>query len=517
MTLSPSTLQRVRPPGKIEELGVPTGLVEDLFLRRVLTERLTSIGEVADLLHVTHPLADELASILREKRLIEYLGASGRDYRIQLTELGHRTTTQRMASGQHVGGIPIALNDYHAVVAAQRSEILLDRDMIRAAFEDLVLDDALLDQIGPAFVGNGAMFLYGPAGTGKTSVAERLNRIFEDPVLIPRHIETDGQIISVYDPAVHRALDEQPEQVDRRWVLCERPLIIVGGELDMSMLDLHHDRISGVNIAPIQLLANNGILVVDDFGRQAVRPDAILNRWIVPLSRGVDFLKVSSGSKFTVPFELKLVISTNLEPTSLGDDAFLRRLRNKVYVGPIVEEQFISILKGAAAAHEVQLTSGAAEYLCEIARHRVGELRPYLAIDFCELADAACRYERTANVLNPDMIDRIAELYFVHESEGSDRREANTSFDGASFHGGTFDDGAYEEIPIEQWGHGSVDRRRRIAPVNWSDYEIGASDTDDPLAGLDALADTQSVDGLEPVEGVPAALQPARREDELSG
>jgi len=501
MTFSSSVLSRVRPPGKIEELGIPAGLAEDLFLRRVLTKRITSIGEVADLLHITHPLADELASVLREKRLIEYLGANGRDYRIQLTELGHRTTTQRMASGQHVGGIPVALTDYQEIVASQRSDVVLDRDLIRAAFEDLVLDDGLLDKIGPAFVGKGAMFLYGPAGTGKTSVAERLNRIFDDHVLIPRHIETDGQIISVYDPALHRAVDEQPEQIDRRWVLCERPLIIVGGELDMSMLDLHHDRISGVNIAPIQLLANNGILVVDDFGRQAVRPDAILNRWIVPLSRGIDYLKVSTGSKFTVPFELKLVISTNLDPKSLGDDAFLRRLRNKVYIGPITETQFIAILKRAAAHFEVQLTTGAAEYLCEIARHRVGELRPYLAVDFCELTDAACRYERTQNVLNPDMVDRIAHLYFVQDGDDDVELEADEP----------------PVVPlVDQWGHGGVERRSRITPVSWTDYEIGAAGGIDPLAGLDELADTQSIEGLEPAEGVPAALQPSDTDDGLA-
>ncbi len=491
--------QQLRPPGKVEELGVPAGLVEDLFLRRVLTERITSIGEVADRLHVSHPLADELASGLREKRLIEYLGASGRDYRIQLTELGHRTTSQRMTSGHYVGGIPVALTDYQQVVTAQRSDLVLDRELVKAAFEDLVLDNDLLDQIGPAFVGNGAMFLYGPAGTGKTSIAERLNRIFDDPVFIPRHIEVDGQIVSVYDPALHRAVDRQPDQVDRRWVLCERPLVVVGGELDMSMLDLHHDRISGINIAPIQLLANNGILVVDDFGRQAIRPEAILNRWIVPLSRGIDFLKVSSGSKFTVPFELKLVISTNLEPTSLGDDAFLRRLRNKVYVGPIGEEAFITILKRVAEAHEVQLTTGAAEYLCEIARHRVGELRPYLAVDFCELADAACRYERVPNVLDADLVDRIADLYFVHDTAHFDDPHDDLAYHEAD---------GYVDIQGEQWGHNGVERRADLLPVDWSGYEIGAEEADHPLAGLDALADTQSVEDAGPIDGVPDALRP---------
>ena len=485
----------MRPPGRVEDLGIPAGLAEDLFLRRVLTERITTIGDVATLLNIQHPVADQMASALRQKRLIEYLGANGRDYRIQLTELGQRTTSQRMASGRHVGGIPIALADYQEVVAAQRSEIVLNRDLIKAAFEDMILSDGLLDQIGPAFVGTGAMFLYGPAGTGKTSVAERLNRIFDDPVLIPRYIETDGQIISVFDPALHRAVDEQPETLDPRWVLCERPLVVVGGELDMTMLDLQHDRISGVNIAPIQLLANNGILVVDDFGRQAVRPEAILNRWIVPLSRGIDFLKANTGAKFTVPFELKLVISTNLEPTSLGDDAFLRRLRNKVYVGPIGEEAFVSILKRAAADHAVQLTTGAGEYLCEIARHRVGELRPYLAVDFCELTEATCRYESTAPVLNADMVDRIADLYFVQAADEGRRPT--------------------ERRQVDQWGVDTSDARNDRVPTGWTDYEIGADQSDDPLAGLDALADTQSIDGLEPVEGVPAALLPST--DELAG
>ncbi len=479
----------MRPPARVEELGIPVGLAEDLFMRRVLTDRVTSIGEVAEALHILHPVADELASSLREKRLIEYLGANGRDYRIQLTELGHKTTSQRMTSGQHVGGVPVPLADYQRIVTAQRSEIQLNRQMIKEAFDDLVLDDGLLDQIGPAFVGSGAMFLYGPAGTGKTSIAERLNRIFDEPVLVPRHIETDGQIISVYDPALHKAITPQPDELDPRWVLCERPLVVVGGELDMTMLDLQHDRISGVNIAPIQLLANNGILVVDDFGRQAVRPEAILNRWIVPLSRGVDYLKAGSGVKFTVPFELKLVISTNLEPTSLGDDAFLRRLRNKVFVGPVNEEAFVSILQRSAADLGVQLTAGTEDHLCAITRSRVGALRPYVAADFCELTEATCRYEGCSPVLNAEMVDRIAELYFVHQSAEAEPSPVDRA--------------------VEQWAVDEPLERHLRVPSDWSQYEIGGQYSEDPMAGLEALANTQSIDGLEPVEGVPAALLPA--------
>ena len=503
MTFGSIDLANMRPPGRVEELGIPLGMAEDLFMRRVLTERVTSIGQVAEALHVLHPVADALASALREKQLIEYLGATGRDYRIQLTEGGHRTTAQRMESGRHVGGIPVPLADYSAVVNAQQSEVVLDRELMRNVFADMVIADELLDRIGPAFVGDGAMFLYGPAGTGKTSIAERLNRVFEDPVLIPRHIETDGQIIAVYDPSLHRALDHQPEHLDPRWVLCERPLVVVGGELDMMMLDLQHDSVSGINVAPIQLLANNGILVVDDFGRQAIQPDAILNRWIVPLSRGIDYLKVNTGTKFTVPFALKLVISTNMDPMALGDDAFLRRLRNKVFIGAVTEDAFVQILKGAAERHSILLTTGAPEYLGEITRHRVGQLRPYVAVDFCELTAAACRYERSSPVLNADMIDRIADLYFVQETDTSTADSSRPR---------SLSQPQARRRELDQWSLDNNGDDSRRVPQGWHDYEIGARSGDNPMAGLEALADTQSVDGGQVQQEVPSVLQSSPNE-----
>lgn len=415
--MAPEELDRLRPPSTVDALGLPRGLAEDLFLRRVLTDRTTTIGETASQLCVAHGVAVELAESLREKAQLEYLGVAGRDYRIQLTELGHRTTTQRMSSGLHVGAMPLPRDLYELVVRAQRPELTVDRGVMANAFRDLIVDDRLLDQIGPAFLSDGAIFLYGPAGTGKTSVAERLNRIFTDPVLIPRYMETDGQIISVYDPALHQAIEPQPQGVDPRWVLCERPLIIVGGELDLGMLDLRYDRVSGVSTAPIQMLANNGVLVVDDFGRQSARPEELLNRWIVPLSRGVDYLMASTGSKFTVPFEVKLVLSTNLDPNSLGDDAFLRRLRNKVYIGAVDRQAFVEILYQVVVAYDLAITEDAPAHLAAVARDHVGELRPYLPVDFCQLALAIADYEGAERVLDPDMIERIAELYFVQRED----------------------------------------------------------------------------------------------------
>jgi hypothetical protein len=464
----------VRAPSRVEDLGLPMGLAEDLFLRRILADRTTSIGEAAQALCVTHAVANELAAALRDKAMVEYLGANGRDYRIQLTEQGIRATSQRMTTGRHVGPMPVPLGHYADIVAAQRPELTLDRACIEAAFDDLYVEPELLDQLGPAFVSGGAIFLYGPAGTGKTSLAERMNRMFDDPILIPRYIEVDSQIVSVYDPALHRALDDQPPNLDRRWVLCERPLVLVGGEMDLSMLELRYDRISGLNVAPIGMLANNGILVIDDFGRQSFRPDEILNRWIVPLSRGVDFLKANTGTKFTVPFELKLVISTNLDPNSLGDDAFLRRLRNKIFIGPITEAGFRWVLAGTAARCGIGLTAEGVDQLVRLARAELGELRPYLAVDFCQLAVAVCSFEGWEPVLDPEMISRVAELYFVRaqSEQMNDRPQENWV------------------PPIEPA------RRRGEIFTRWNDDELGHAFAEDPLEGLEALAATFTVDGV---------------------
>ena len=225
---------------------------------------------------------------------------------------------------------------------AQKPTLHLDRDLLSKSFSDLVISPTLLDSLGPAIHGSGAMFLYGPPGTGKSSIAERVVRAYEDVVVVPHCIEVDGQIISVFDPIVHEPV-EQPAGLDRRWVACKRPAVVAGGELHAGMLDLQLDRDTGVYLAPLQLKANNGVLVIDDFGRQAMTPAALLNRWIVPLDRQVDYLTLH-GRKFEVPFELKVVLSTNLDPKALGDEAFFRRIHNKIYVGVCNDEQFDWIL-----------------------------------------------------------------------------------------------------------------------------------------------------------------------------
>jgi hypothetical protein len=413
MALTSEDLEQLVPPSRASDLGVPMGLVEDYFMRQLLTFRSATIAEIADAVAVAHSIGDEIAQQLRGKKLLEYQGAEGRDYRVALTELGYNMTAERMKDSKHVGQIPIPISQYQTLVELQRSDFQINRQIVRNAFSDLVLEDTIIDDLGPAIAADGAIFLYGPPGTGKTSIAERMDKIYDDYVAIPRYVEVERQVISVYDPSVHHPIDVQPENLDKRFILCNRPLLMVGGELDLSSLDLQHDLISGISMAPLQMLANNGILVIDDFGRQTFSPDEILNRWIIPLAQGIDYLRSRSGNKVTIPFELKLILSTNLEPHKLGDDAFLRRMRNKIYIGPCTQRSFDWILTRSAEIEQITLDTNSSTTISKIAYAYLGELRPYIAVDFCQLARTVCDYDHVPRVLDQKTIRRIADLYFI--------------------------------------------------------------------------------------------------------
>src|SRR6476661_1519796 len=211
-------------------------------------------------------------------------------------------------------------------------QTLEDLGISQALVLDLIVTDRLLDQLGPALISQKSIFIYGPTGNGKTSLAERMLRVYHDAVLIPYAVEVDGQVIGLYDPVVHHKLEHDDPTIDQRWMLCRRPCIVVGGELIPSMVELRLDESSGIYAAPLQMKANNGIFIIDDFGRQLMSPRDLLNRWIVPLDRRVDYLMLRYGVKFQIPFELMVVFSTNLDPADLADEAFLRRIHNKIYI-----------------------------------------------------------------------------------------------------------------------------------------------------------------------------------------
>jgi hypothetical protein len=406
-------------PRSLNDLGVPEALVHDIVLRQAVTMGRTSTLQLSNRLAVGPGLMTKVVEDLRDLQFLEVTGIDGRNYQLAPTDAGRRQANDRMQLSRYVGPVPVNLEAYAATIRAQHASPHIDLEALKEAFSDLVVSDQLLRELGPAAIAGGAMFLYGPPGTGKSSIAERLLRIYGDLVLVPHAVEVDSQIINVFDPVVHRPAEEQPSGIDRRWVLCHRPCVIVGGELGPEMLDLKYQRDSGTYVAPLQMQANNGILVIDDFGRQAnLTPEALLNRWIVPLDRQKDHLTLDHGVKFDIPFDAKIVFSTNLQPETLGDEAFFRRIQSKVLVPSITDDMFDEVLRRVCDAQGVAVTPGAPEHLRRTSRELGdGDLRPYLPAAVCKILRSICSFEGLEPELSPAMIDRVAHLYFTHTDD----------------------------------------------------------------------------------------------------
>src|SRR6202051_3648916 len=345
-------------PQTFEELGISQTLVLDLVLRRLLLEGYSTLGNLSASLRVSAPVLNIIFNHMRQQQMVEVKGMLGNDYHFTLSQGGKMLAAERFQITQYAGAAPVSLKEYHSAIKAQSAQVKIDRKSLRSAFSDLVITDVLLDQLGPALISQNSIFIYGPTGNGKTSLAERMLRVYSDTVLLPYAVEVDGQVISFYDPVVHQSLDimDDPD-VDPRWVMCKRPCIVVGGELIPSMLELRLDESSGIYAAPLQMKANNGIFIIDDFGRQLMSPRDLLNRWIVPLDRRVDYLMLRYGVKFQIPFELMVVFSTNLEPSDLADEAFLRRIHNKIFVDAVDEKAFDQIFHRVVSRFNIPFES----------------------------------------------------------------------------------------------------------------------------------------------------------------
>jgi len=405
-------------PDRIEDLGIGRSMVSDLILRYLWLHGSGTLATLHDVLKLSFPVLETVYHQFRQQHVIEVKGMLGNDYSFSLTTAGRALATARNEACQYVGPAPVSLQQYHEGVKAQAARVRLSRESLRQAFHDLVLPDALLDQLGPSLIGHQSLFLYGGTGNGKTSIAERILRIYRDTILVPYAVEVDGHIISLFDPVVHRTVETINDTLDPRWVACERPCITVGGELSASMLELRLDEATRVFIAPCQMKANNGVLIIDDFGRQMLSPRELLNRWIVPLDRRVDYLTLASGMKFKAPFELMVVFSTNLNPYDLADEAFLRRIQTKVLVDDIDASVFDQIFQRVMAANHVACDLGCGTYLrerCVAAGARV--LRACYPMDIYKLVKAISEYEGRPMRMTRAMIDRAVGLYFTKAVE----------------------------------------------------------------------------------------------------
>jgi CRISPR/Cas system-associated endoribonuclease Cas2 len=411
-----------RAPDSLQNLDIPVRLVEDLILRYLYSKGAGRISELSKALKLSFPVIDAVFQQMRQRQLFEVTGLSGKDYAFTLSGTGREHALNRLQISHYSGPAPVTVENYFTGVRKQVARIQIDRSSIKTALSDLVLTDKLLDQLGPALISQNSIFLYGPTGNGKTSIVKRLLRVFEDAILIPYAVEFDGQIIVLYDPAVHERIETNVSAIDPRWVLCRRPCILVGGELEPKMLELQMEEGSKVYAAPLQMRANNGILIIDDFGRQILSPQYLLNRWIVPLDRRVDYLTLRYGVKFKIPFEMMVVFSTNLDPNDLADEAFLRRIQNKIYVGAVSPDVFDEIFHRIIKEKSIPSQPNCEKFLRRLCL-ALGpkELRACYPGDIIDIIISTSKYESIAPEVNQANLKRAVKLYFTRTMTSSNK------------------------------------------------------------------------------------------------
>lgn len=401
-------------PKNIDELDVSLPLVESILLRYLYSRGSSSLTDVGKALKLSFSLTQVVFQRLRKRNMFEVTGMVGHDYQITLSGSGRDYAAKLYDTCHYSGPIPVSIASYTQMVTEQIPDLRLNRRLLKESLADAVVTDGFLDQLGPALMTQDPIFLYGPSGNGKSFVANQILNIYHDEVLIPYALEFDGQIIVVYDPSVHKKLDDVDYAGDPRWVLCRRPFVVCGGELSTSMLELHADEGANVYAAPVQLKANNGILVIDDFGRQMMPPQVLLNRWIVPLERKIDFLTLKYGAKLQVPFEMNILFATNVDPRSLVDEAFLRRIKNKIYVPPVSDEIFDHIFYKLIEERELLCQPNCAaslRHLCLTMGSKI--LQACIPKDILDIVASIDQYEGEPKPLTREKLERAANLYFT--------------------------------------------------------------------------------------------------------
>jgi predicted ATPase with chaperone activity len=407
-------------PRSVAEAGVRESLLEDIALKTLYLAGPFSVLDLSQRIKLSYEIAEELVRRLRAKLLIEVIGMSGTVAEIAITSQGRARALELLSQSQYAGAAPVTLASYVEQVRKQSvRKVKVHQEDVEQAFAHLVMDPKILAQFGAAINSGSGIFLYGPPGVGKTAAAETLSRVLaKDGVWIPYALEVDGQIITVYDPAIHKRMEEtDAENRDERWIRCHRPSVTVGGELTIEMLDLQFNPISKCYDGPPQMKANNGVLIIDDFGRQRVSPDELLNRWVVPLDRGIEFLTLVGGMKIEIPFEMLVVFASNINPAKVMDPAFLRRIQTKIGLGAISNGQFSEIFRRVAGDHGMEVDAGLLDELIVIIRNTMQqELRACHPRDLVNQVLWAAQYEDRPPEINRDALMRAVDAYFLPQS-----------------------------------------------------------------------------------------------------
>ncbi len=406
-----------RKPRSIAEIDVPEPILEDIGLKTLYLHGPFSILKLAKLTGLSFDLAEHIFSRLRAKLLCEVTGMLGTVPEIAISSHGRTRALELLSQNQYSGVMPVSLESYVAQVRKQSVRSMKVRAPdVKRAFAHLVFDSETLSQFGTALNSGAAVLLYGPPGVGKTSAAEALSQVFaEDEVWIPFAVEVEGQIITVYDPAIHgSAKDVENNDGDRRWVRCKRPKVTVGGELTVEMLDLQFNPTSKYYDGPPQMKANNGILIIDDFGRQRIPPEDLLNRWVVPLDRKIEFLTLVGGRKIEIPFEMLVVFASNKDPETLLDPAFLRRIQTKIKLSAASDEQFSEIFYRVADDHELKVDPDVLKELIVFIRDKFKqELRACYPRDLVNQVCWKAQYEGREPCLDRWSLMRAVKTYFL--------------------------------------------------------------------------------------------------------
>jgi predicted ATPase with chaperone activity len=423
---SASPLMPLVEPRTKEETGLPDGFLSDLILKMLYTGGITEGSEVASTLCLRwRGVVEPLLSDLRRDNLVEVKGGNHHNpasYRHDLTEKGVQHARKAWERNRYVGPCPVTLEQYTSIIKTQATRrTRVGRAEVVRAFQHLVLSPEIVERVGPAVNSFRSLLIYGPAGNGKTSVAKSISsHLLEGEVMVPHAMFSDGQVIKVYDAETHRALAEPEEErpgqpkLDGRWVRCRPPVISTGGELTLNDLDLAYNDVARYYEAPLQLKANGGMFLIDDFGRQQMSPEDLLNRWIVPLEERIDFLTFHTGKKIAIPFETLIVFATNLNPEELVDDAFLRRIRHKLGIDYPTAHQYHQIFLQACKQRSIAFNQEAFMHLVQQYYSEPG--RSFLACHprdlLDQLTDFATYLDEPAE-MTVELMDKAARSYFA--------------------------------------------------------------------------------------------------------